>query len=582
MAGASNSDKGRNVKCDNVVLVGHNLNEPKYRIVKNFFKYLAQDKSKPYYEDVAFSTLTPDKIPDPKKFDAKKSTLMIFEDLYSDPPAIQKKIIPFFSRGRHQNISSIYTAQKFHKIPIDFRENATHIVLCNGGGSIRKLADIIAPYTDADPHMVAKIIDGYLRQKEFIVINVNKPRSESFSLRWDSPLDLEKEIEALKDNKQGNQQNQCDKNTSGPLYWQLRKLKRVMCKKIILPYCSKIIYLKLAGLKISDALLSTILYSCSNLNFLILDRSYGFTNIPIIEIAKYCSKLLHLSLDACTAITDRCIIRFCPNLVYLNLNGQPFINNESICTIARSCVNLQHLDLSFNEIITDEAICAIATGCPDMQSYILEECERITNKSIKKITQLTQNLQKLILTSCYEITDDAVCNIIRSCPNIQNLNFQYIYITDKTIYEIAYHCSNLSILNVKKCPFISDKSIYFLLSKKLTLDIDCDFLHKRSKKCERITNKSIKKITQLTQNLQKLILTSCYEITDDAVCNIIRSCPNIQNLNFQYIYITDKTIYEIAYHCSNLSILNVKKCPFISDKSIYFLLSKKLTLDIDW
>ncbi|CAG8768410.1 22119_t:CDS:2 [Dentiscutata erythropus] len=46
--------------------------------------------------------------------------------------------------------------------------------------------------------MAAKIIDGYLRQKEFIVINVNKPRSESFSLRWDSPLDLEKEIEALK------------------------------------------------------------------------------------------------------------------------------------------------------------------------------------------------------------------------------------------------------------------------------------------------------------------------------------------------------------------------------------------------
>jgi len=34
-----------------------------------------------------------------------------------------------------------------------------------------------------------------LRQKEFIVIDLNKPRSESFSLRWDTPLDLEKEID---------------------------------------------------------------------------------------------------------------------------------------------------------------------------------------------------------------------------------------------------------------------------------------------------------------------------------------------------------------------------------------------------
>ena len=56
----------RNVKCNDVILSGHHLNEPKYEIVQNFYKYLAQDKSKPYYEDITFSTLTPDKIPDPK------------------------------------------------------------------------------------------------------------------------------------------------------------------------------------------------------------------------------------------------------------------------------------------------------------------------------------------------------------------------------------------------------------------------------------------------------------------------------------------------------------------------------------
>ncbi|CAB5351829.1 unnamed protein product [Rhizophagus irregularis] len=187
----------RNVKCDDVILCGHHLNEPKYRIVRNFYKYLAQDKSKPYYEDITFSTLTPDKIPDPKKFNVKRSKLTIFEDVCSDPPAIQKKIIPYFSRGRHENISSIYVSQKFHRIPTDIRENATHIVLFSGGGSTRKLADIISPYTDADPHKASKVIDGYLRQKEFVVIDINKPRSESFSLRWNTPLNLEKEIESL-------------------------------------------------------------------------------------------------------------------------------------------------------------------------------------------------------------------------------------------------------------------------------------------------------------------------------------------------------------------------------------------------
>jgi len=102
----------------------------------------------------------------------------------------------------------------------------------------------------------------------------------------------------------------------------LMRFKRVMCGKTKPLYCSKMTYLRLEGLKISDALISTILHSCPNIRFLILNRSYGFTNIPIIEIAKYCPKLLHLSLDACTAITDRCvseIAQSCPNLKYISL-----------------------------------------------------------------------------------------------------------------------------------------------------------------------------------------------------------------------------------------------------------------------
>ncbi|RHZ85506.1 hypothetical protein Glove_65g99 [Diversispora epigaea] len=108
------------------------------------------------------------------------------------------------------------------------------------------------------------------------------------------------------------------------------------------------------------------------------------------------------------------IARSCPNLVYLNLNGQPFINNESICTIARSRVNLQHLDLSFNKIIIDEAICTIATGCPDMRSYFFKRCD----KSLRKIIQSNLNLQNIILPFSCKITDDAVCDIISLCSII--------------------------------------------------------------------------------------------------------------------------------------------------------------------
>ncbi|RHZ80882.1 hypothetical protein Glove_131g59 [Diversispora epigaea] len=63
-------------------------------------------------------------------------------------------------------------------------------------------------------------------------------------------------------------------------------------------YCLKIVYLRLEGLKILDAFISTILHSCPNIRFFIFDKSKGFSNIPIIEIARYCPK--HLELGDCS------------------------------------------------------------------------------------------------------------------------------------------------------------------------------------------------------------------------------------------------------------------------------------------
>ena len=103
---------------------------------------------------------------------------------------------------------------------------------------------------------------------------------------------------------------------------QLINFKKAMCGKIKPTYCFKMVYLRLEGLKISDALISAILHSCPDIRFLILDKSKGFTNIPIIEIARFSPKLQHLSLNSCICLTNRCITeitRSCQNLDILSL-----------------------------------------------------------------------------------------------------------------------------------------------------------------------------------------------------------------------------------------------------------------------
>ena len=118
------------------------------------------------------------------------------------------------------------------------------------------------------------------------------------------------------------------------------------------------VYLRLEGLKISDAFISTILHSCPDIRFLILDKSKGFTNIPIIEIARYCPKLLHLSLNSCICLTNRCITeisRSCPKLRHLELDDCS-ISNKAVEEIARNCTNLKYLSLEGCKGISEEVI----------------------------------------------------------------------------------------------------------------------------------------------------------------------------------------------------------------------------------
>lgn len=177
-------DGERYILCNDVVLIGKFLHEPKWGIVRDFYNELANEG-----EDVSFRALSPSEIPDVEEFDPNRATVVVFEDLMNMPKKIQERIADYFSSGRHGNVSSIYVSQRFFLIPKTIRENVTYISLHRGAGNLLDLKRIISPYTE-HPEKLVPVIDDLTLKKEFIILDLRRPKDDPLSIRvrWDTSL----------------------------------------------------------------------------------------------------------------------------------------------------------------------------------------------------------------------------------------------------------------------------------------------------------------------------------------------------------------------------------------------------------
>ena len=196
--------RSRYIAYDDLIVCGYHPDEPKWAFIRYMYSIISKDPKVPYYENITFKYISPEKISSTRAFLPERSTAIIFEDLCMAPESIQNQIIPFFTYERYRNISSIYVTQSYYYILIIIYENISHLIVFNDGSSYQDIFKIIGWYTE-DVKNTSMVVNSYFRKGEFIVFDLNKSDDDplAIQLRFDTPLDLQKEVELREKRNKG-------------------------------------------------------------------------------------------------------------------------------------------------------------------------------------------------------------------------------------------------------------------------------------------------------------------------------------------------------------------------------------------
>ncbi|RHZ63491.1 hypothetical protein Glove_329g68 [Diversispora epigaea] len=162
-------------------------NKDKDKVPKNE-NYRERDKNYPWYENIQFKLIGPEKIPDISKFkNTGQKTVIVFDDLAGEPLSIQQKIIPFFRSGRHKGISSIYIAQRYFETHPNIRANLTYISL-HRGCILETIKRILKDMYDNYEPISKKVYE--VIKKHYVIIDIRRSADDPLSIRfrWDKPL----------------------------------------------------------------------------------------------------------------------------------------------------------------------------------------------------------------------------------------------------------------------------------------------------------------------------------------------------------------------------------------------------------
>ncbi|CAJ0651099.1 10059_t:CDS:2 [Entrophospora sp. SA101] len=232
--------------------------------------------------------------------------------------------------------------------------------------------------------------------------------------------------------------------------------------------------------------------------------------------------------------------------------------SDQILIRLSSCERLERLTLGGCRKLTDEGLLKLLDKSEGLIALDVSDIENLTDVVIELVGERCRRLQGLNVSMCKKITDKGITAIASKCKGLRR------DITDKSVIDLAENCPHLLELDLTSCHQITGDAIQSVFE-------NCSQLRElRLAYCRYLTEEPFIKAMPIPfEQLRVLDLTSCAMITDQAIKKIVHCSPKLRNLVLaKCTNITDEGVNYIVRLGKHLHYLHLGHCSNITNESI--------------
>jgi len=283
------------------------------------------------------------------------------------------------------------------------------------------------------------------------------------------------------------------------------------------------------------------LYMCTRLERLTLVGCSAINDEALETVLLACPNLVAIDLTGVIEATDKAITalaRTCERLQGINLGGCRAITSEGVFALAKHCHLLRRVKLSYIEAINDEAVSALAQSCPYLLEIDLNGCRHVTDLGVRDLWIHSKYMREMRLAHCINLTDAAFPSAVKEIVSPSGVN-PFVQSSqppptaapeDLPPLVLNRSFDHLRMLDLTSCAQITDDAIEGIVS-------NCPKIRNLVvAKCSLLTDAAVESICKLGKHLHYLHLGHITSITDRSVSQLARSCTRLKYIDLASMY----------------------------------------------